>query len=176
MINKPSRWTLPTELPLPLHCLYGDICGPITPVSGPFRYFMVLRDAAGIHSEVSSLNSRNIVFAKVIAMLIKFRTHHLNFCVKRLRMDNAKEFRSQHFEDYYMATGIDLTYLVPYKHSQNVLANPFIKKTQLISRPLLIHAGLPFHLWAHVVLHTATLLRYRPTLLNDFSPLELFSS
>ena len=116
MINKPSRWTLPIKLPLKLHHLYGDICGLITPVSGPFKYFMVLVDAAYIHFEVSLLSSRNIVFAKVLAMFIKFKTHHLDFPLKKLRMDDAKEFRSQHFEDYCLA-GIHLTYSVPYEHS-----------------------------------------------------------
>ena len=71
---------------------------------------MVLVDTVGIHFEVSLLSSRNIVFAKVLAMLIKFRTHHLDFPVKTLRMDNAKEYRSQHFADYCLATGINLTY------------------------------------------------------------------
>ena len=173
MINKPSRWTLPTKLPPRLHRLHGDICGPITPASEPFKYFIVFMDPVGIYFEVSLLSSRNIVFAKVLGMLIKFRTHHPDFLVKTLRMDNAKEFRSQHFEDYCMATGIDLTYSIPYKHSQNGLAEAFIKKIQLISRPMLLHVRLPSHLWAHAVLHATTLLRYCPTLLNDISPLEL---
>ena len=133
-------------------------------------------DVACTHFEVSLLSSRNIVFAKVLAMLIKFRTHHPDFPVKTLRMDNAKEFRSQHFEDYCVATGIELTYSVPYEHSQNGLAKAFIKKIQLINQPLLIHVGLLSHLWAYVILHAATFLRYKPILLNDYSPLELISS
>ena len=143
MINQPSRWKLPTELSPQLHRLHGDICGPIAPPSGPFRYFMVLVDAAGIQFEVSLLSTRNIVFSKLLAMLIKFRTHYLNYPVKTLRMDNVGEFKSQHFEDYCMATGIEFTYSVPYEHSQNGLAEAFIKKIQLISRPLLIQANLP---------------------------------
>ena len=116
------------------------------------------------------------MFAKVLAMPIKFKTHHLDFFVKTLKMDNAKEFRSQHFEDYCPATRINLTYLVLYENSLNGLAKAFIKKIQLISRPLLIHANLPSHFWAHAILHATTLLKYCPTLLNDFSPLELLSS
>ena len=136
---------------------------------------MVLVDVADIHFEVSLLSTRNIVFSKLLAMLIKFRTHYLDYPMKTLRMDNAGEFKSQHFENYCMATGIELTYSVPYKHSQNELAEAFIKKIQLISRPLLIQANLPSYFWGHAVLHAATLLRYCPTLLNDFSPLELFA-
>jgi len=116
-----------------------------------------------------------MVFPKLLAMLFKFRTHYPDCTVKTLRMDNAKEFRSQQFEDYCVASGINLTYSVPYKHSQNGLAEAFIKKIQLITRPLLIHAKLPSSFWSHAVLHAVTLLRLRPTLLNDHSPLELTS-
>ena len=86
-------------------------------------------DAADIHFEVSLLSSRNIAFVKVLAMLIKFRIHHPDFLMKTLRMDNAKEFRSQHFEDYYLAITIDLIYSVPYEHSQNGLAEAFKKRS-----------------------------------------------
>ena len=175
MINQPSRWKLPTELPPRIHYLLGDICEPIAPPSGPFWYFMVLVDAMGIHFEVSLLNTRNIVFSKLLAMLIKFKTHYPDYPVKTLCMDNAGEFKSQHFEDYCMGMGIELTYSVPYEHSQNGLAEAFIKKIQLISRPLLIQANLPSYFWGHAILHAATFLRYHLTLLNDFSPLELLS-
>jgi hypothetical protein len=90
-------------------------------------------------------------------------------------MDNAKEFRSQKFEDYCVATGIALTYMVPYEHAQNGLAEAFIKKIQLISRPLLLHAKLPSSFWSHAVLHAATLLKYRPTMLQEHSPLEILT-
>ena len=61
-------------------------------------------------------------------------------------MDNAQDFRSHAFEDYCIVTGISLTYLVPYEHTQNGLAEAFIKKIQLIARPLLLHANLPSNL------------------------------
>ena len=43
-------------------------------------------------------------------------------------MDNAKELRSQQFEDYCVGSRNNLTYSVPYEHSQNGLAEAFIKK------------------------------------------------
>ena len=63
-------------------------------------YFMVLVDVAGIHFEVSLLSIRNILFAKLLAMIIKFKTHYPNFPVKVLRMDNAAKFKPKHFDDY----------------------------------------------------------------------------
>ena len=90
-------------------------------------------------------------------------------------MDNAKEFRSQQSEIYCVASGISLTYSVPYEHFQSGLAQSFIKMIQFITRLFLIHAKLPSSFWSHAVVHAATLLRFRPTLLNDHSPFELTS-
>ena len=171
----PSKWQLPMELPQPLQRLHGDICGPINPPSGPFSYFLVLVDASGAHAEVSLLTTRNMAFPKILAMILRFRAHFPDKQIQTLRMDNAREFRSHAFEDFCTVTGIELTYSVPYEHSQNGLAEAFIKKIQLVSRPLLLHAGLPTSMWGHAVLHAATLLRLRPTLLNTQTSLEIVS-
>ena len=79
-------------------------------------------------------------------------------------MDNAMEFRSHAFEDYCVATGITLTYSVPYEHFQNGLAEAFIKKVQLVIRPLLLQAQLPSSMWGHVVLHATALLKVKTNL------------
>ena len=175
LIRQPSKWKLPTEMPAPLFRLHGDWCGPISPEAGQFKYFFVLVDASGRHAEVSLLTTRNMVFPKTLAMLIKFRNHYPEHPVCHLRMDNALEFKSHAFEDYCTATGIELSYSVPYEHAQNGLAEAFIKKIQLIVRPLLFHAQLPATFWGHAVLHAAVLLRLRPTLLQTQTPLELAS-
>ena len=67
LIAKPSPWTLPHELPPMLSRLHGDICGPISPMSGPFQYFLVLVDASGKQSHVSLLSTRNLVFANLLS-------------------------------------------------------------------------------------------------------------
>ena len=169
-IKKPSIWKLPIELPPPLYRLHGDICGPINPPSRTFRYYLVLVDASGSHFEVVLLPTRNLVFPRLLAILLLYRNHFPDNPIKYLRMDNAQEFRSHAFDDYCVATGISLTYSVPYEHGQNGLAEAFIKKIQLIARPLLLHANLPSNLWGHAVLHATSLLKLRPTLLNTQTP------
>ena len=153
LIRQPSRWKLPTEMPAALYRLHGDWCGPITPQSGQFKYFFVLVDASGRHAEVSLLTTRNMVFPKTLAMILRFRNHFPDNQICFLRMDNAMEFKSQAFEDFCTASGIELTYSVPYEHAQNGLAEAYIKKIQLIVRPLLFHANLSPTLWGHAVLH-----------------------
>ena len=136
---------------------------------GPFQYFFVLVDASGQYVDLLLLKTRNLVFPKLLAMLLKLRTHYPDVAVKMLCMDNVAEFQSHTFEDYYTASRISLTYLVSYEHSQNGLAKVYIKKLQMVARPLLLHARLSATMWGHTVLYAASLLRLRPTLLNSNS-------
>ena len=100
-----------------LERIQGDICGPIQPLSGPFKYFMILIDASTRWSHVSLLSTRNHAFARLIAQVIKLKAHHPEHLIKSIRMDNAAEFSSHAFNDYYMAQGIELQHLVPYVHT-----------------------------------------------------------
>ena len=77
-IKRPSGWTLPTELPPPLFRLHGNICGPINPLSRAFMYYFVLVDASGNHLEVSLIQTRNMVFPKLLAILLRYIISSLN--------------------------------------------------------------------------------------------------
>ena len=168
-----SKWKLPTELLQPLERLQGDVYSPITSLYGPFNYFFVLIDASSHHADVSLFSTRNLVFPKLLAMLLKICTHYPNSSVKALQVDNVVEFRSKTFEDYCIATNIALTYSIPYEHSQNGLAEEYIKKLQMVAQLLLLHTHLLATFWGHALLHTATLLQLCPTLLNVNSSHEL---
>ena len=63
--------------------------------------------------------------------------------MKIIRLDNAGEFSSQVFLDYCMSIGIDVQYSIAHVHTQNGLAESFIKRLQLIARPLLLNTKLP---------------------------------
>jgi hypothetical protein len=58
-----------------LECIQGDICGPIQPLSGPFRYFMVLVDTSVRWSHVWLLSIRNHAFAKLMQQVIRLKTN-----------------------------------------------------------------------------------------------------
>ena len=73
LITKPSPSKVLIESPSFLERIQGDICGPIHPPCGPFRYFMVLIDASSKWSHVCLLSSRNIAFARLIEEIIKLR-------------------------------------------------------------------------------------------------------
>ena len=119
------------------------------------------------------LSTRNQAFARLLAQIIRLLAHFPNYLIKSIRLDNAGEFTSQAFNDYCMSIGITVEHPVAYVHTQNGLAESFIKRLQLIARPLLMRTMLPTSAWGHAILHEAALIRIRPTNYHEFSPLQL---
>ena len=143
LIIRPSPTKIRTEPLEFLQRIQGDICGPIHPPCGPFRYFMILIDASTRWSHVCLLSTRNQAFARLLAQIIRLRTHFPEYLIKSIRLDNAGEFTSQAFNDYCMSIGITVEHPVAYVHTQNDLTESFIKRLQLIARPLLMRTKLP---------------------------------
>jgi hypothetical protein len=156
-----------------LERIQGDICGPIHPPSGPFRYFMVLIYASTRWSRVSLLSIHNVAFARLLAQIIKLRAQFPDNPIKTIRLDNVGEFTSNSFNEYCMSTGISVEHLVAHVHTQNGLAESFIKHLQLIARSLLMKSKLPMSTWGHAILHAAALIHIRPTGYHSSSPLQL---
>ena len=68
-----------------------------------------------------------------------------------------------------MSIGIDVQYLIAHVHIQTGLAESFIKRLQLIAKPLLLNTKLPLSAWGHAIIHAANLIRLRPTTNQDLS-------
>ncbi|KAM1736193.1 hypothetical protein ACFX12_014577 [Malus domestica] len=113
------------------------------------------------------LSTRNVAFSKPLAQVIKLRAHHPDYPIKSIRLDNAGEFTSKTFDDYYMSVGVEV------EHTQNGLAEAFIKCLQMIARSLVIRTKLPIVAWGHAILHAAKLVRLRPVATQPFSALQL---
>ena len=156
-----------------LERIQGDICGPIHPPCGPFKYFLVLIYASTRWSHICLLSTRNVAFARLLAQIIRLRAQFPNYPIKKNHLDNASEFTSQAFNDYCMSIGIDVEHPVAYTHTQNGLAESLIKRLQIISRHFLMKSKLPVSAWGHAILHAASLVRIRPTAYHKFSPLQL---
>ena len=134
---------------------------------------MVLIEASTQWSHVCFLFSRNVAFARLLAQIIRLKTQFLDHPIKTISLDNAGEFSSQTFLDYCMSIGINVQHPVAHIHSQNGLAESFIKRLQLIARPLLLKTKLPLSAWGHAIIHAANLICLRPTTNHDLSPLQL---
>ena len=119
------------------------------------------------------MSTRNVAFARLFAQIIRLRAQFPDYNIKKIRLDNAGEFTSQSFKDYCMSIGIEVEHSVAHTHTQNGLAESFIKRLQLIARPLLMRTNLPTTAWGHAILHAASLVRLRPTSYHKYSPLQL---
>ena len=117
LIIRPSPAKIGIESPIFLERIHGDICGPIQPSSGPFKYFMVLIDASTRWSHVCLLSTRNLPFARLLAQIIRLRAQFPDNLIKTIRLDNAGEFTSQAFNDYCTAIGITIEHPVAHVHT-----------------------------------------------------------
>ena len=72
-----------------------------------------------------------------------------------------------------MSIGIDVQYSIAHVRTQNGLDESFIKRLQLIVKPLLLNTKLPLLAWRHAIIHAANLIRLRPIANQDLSPLQL---
>ena len=69
-----------------------------------------------------------------------------------------------------MSVGINIEHPVAHTHTQNGLAETFIKRLQLIARPLLMKTKLPTYVWGHAIMHVTALVRIRPTTYHKYFP------
>ena len=108
---------------------------------------MTLIDASTRWSHVCLLSTQNVAFSRLLAQIIRLKAQFPDHPIKTIRLNNAGEFSSQAFLDYCMSIGIDVQYLIVHVHTQNGLAESFIKRLQLIIRPLLLNTKLPLSAW-----------------------------
>ena len=133
LITKPSHSKIVIECPSFLERIQGDICGPIHPPCGPFKYFMVLIDASTRWLHICLLSTRNVAFARVLAQIIRLLAQFPNYPIRKIYLDNAGEFISQAFDDYCMSIGIHVEHPIAHTHTQNRLAESLIKRLQIIA-------------------------------------------
>ena len=133
LIVRPSHIKVLIKSPTFLERIQGNICGPIHPPCGPFRYFMVLIDASSRWSHVCLLSTNNVAFSRLLAQIIRLQAPFPDYPIKKIRLDNAGEFISKAFDDYCMSLGIKVEHSIAHVHTQNDLVEAFIKRLQLIA-------------------------------------------
>ena len=121
LIVRPSHTKVKFESPIFLERVHGDICGPIHPPCGPFRYFIVLIYSFMRWSHVCLLATHNIAFSRLLAQIIKLRVQFSDYPIKSIRLDNAGEFTSQTFTDYCMSVEINIEHPIAHTYTQNGL-------------------------------------------------------
>jgi hypothetical protein len=132
LIIRPSLSKIDVESPPFLERIQGDICGPIHPSCGPFRYFMVLIDASTRWSHVCLLSTRNVAFARLLTQIIRLWAQFPDYPIKKIRLDNAGQFISQAFDNYCMSIGIDVEYLIAHTHFFYLIIHFFFFKFYIV--------------------------------------------
>jgi len=73
---------------------------------------MVLIDASSRWLHVCLLSTRNVTFARFFVHIIRLRAQFPDYTIKKFRLDNAGEFTSEVFNDYYMSINITIEHPV----------------------------------------------------------------
>ena len=60
-----------------------------------------------------------------------------------------------------------------YTHTQNGLAESFVKHLKFIARALILNSNFPFTIWRHATMHAETLIWIRPSAYHSYSPIQL---
>ena len=94
LIIRPSFTKIVSESPAFQEHIQGDICGPIHPPSGPFRYFMALIDASTRWSHVCLFSTRNVAFSILLAQIIQLMAQFPYHPINTIHLDNVGEFSS----------------------------------------------------------------------------------
>ena len=134
---------------------------------------MVLIDASSRWSHICILSTRNVVFARFLAHIIRLRAQFPDYIINKVTLNNIGKFTSQTFNDYCMSIGIAVDHPVAHIHTQNSLAESLIKRVQLIGRPLIIRAKHLISTWGHAILHNVTLIRIKLSAYHEYSFLQL---
>ena len=143
LIVRPSFTKVISESSVLLDRIHGDICVPIHSSCGPFCYFMSLIDVSTRWSHVCLISTRKVAFTRILTQIIRLWAQFPDYPIKTICLDNAGKFTSQTFINYCMSVGINIEHFVAHTHTQNDLAESFIKRLQLIARPLLMKIKLP---------------------------------
>lgn len=170
---RPSPSTTNKRIPRFQERIHADVCGPVDPPSGPFQFCLTTIDTSSKWSQVSLLSTRTLGFSRLLAHILRLKAQFPDHPIKKLRVDNAGKFTSKTFDDFCVASGIEVEYPAAYVHFQNGIAESLIKRLQSIARPLIMQTKLPPSAWGHAILHAAALLRYRPSAFNASSPHHL---
>lgn len=156
-----------------LGLIHTDICGPIkTPSLGGARYFATFIDEKTSYTEVAILKEKSEIFNAFKTYKARVEKQ-IGMPIKKIRSDNATEYLSKEFTEYFEKEGIMRQLSTPYTPQQNGIAERANRTLVEMARTMLTQSKLLMSLWAEAV-STAAYIRNRcPTeKLNNSTPYE----
>ena len=159
----------------PLQRIHSDICGPLPPCYGGFKYFILFICCYSRYITLYFMKSRD----EVLEHFTNFHTVAENFCgskITLLRVDNAPELTKGKFASYCQNAGIAYEKTVPDTPNQNGVAERCNLTLASMTRALLIDADLSDWFWPFAI-QTAVHIKNRvphSSLSPSQTPFELW--
>jgi hypothetical protein len=130
-----------------IHC---DICGPLPPCYGSFRYFILFICCHSCYISLYLMKSRDEAYQHFVT----FRSVSEKFCnqtISILRVDNAPELVKGKLESYCKSEGISYEKTVPDSPSQNGVAERCNLTLASMVRAMLLDANLSNWFWPFAI-------------------------
>lgn len=158
-----------------LERIHSDICGPLPPCYGSYRYFILFICCYSRYIFLYFMKSRD----EAPRLFAEFRAQAENFSQQKvaiLRVDNAPELTKGALEAQCKHAGITYEKTVPDSPSQNGVAERCNRTLVSMARALLIDAALSEWFWPFAI-QAATHIKNRvphSSLPTNISPFQLW--
>ena len=166
---------LRSKLPSPLHDLYMDIHGPLSPESTRgYRFIIGYICSATGYAFIYFLKRKSEAFQSFVDLITYLETHKnlpVRFVSSELTLtsDNANEFTSGEFKEFCATKQITHTLTSPYAHHQALFIERLWRTLADAARTMLATAGIEFKFWPLAWSHAVHVYRRVPHRTRDES-------
>ncbi len=144
----------------PFEKIVTDIKGPLPISIHRSKYILIFTCYLTRYRFVSFLMSKDQAEKEIRKMILEVR--RLNYKVKVLKSDNAKEFISDSVNQLLLENGIFLQTTSPYTPHQNGVAERTNRSVIELTVASMWHAQIPIILWPYTVKTVINMLNYFP--------------
>jgi hypothetical protein len=144
----------------PFEKIVTDIKGPLPISIHKSKYILIFTCYLTRYRFVSLLTSKDQSEKEIRKMILEVK--HLNYRVKVLKSDNAKEFISDSVNQLLLENGIFLQTTSPYSPHQNGIAERTNRVVIELTVASMWQAQIPIILWPYTVKTVVTMLNYFP--------------
>ena len=137
----------------PSHLVHTDILGPMpTSTSSGYKYAIVFVDDFSRFRVVYLMRNKDEAAFRLQQYIAEY-VEPRGTSIKRLRADNAGEYRGAEFEHVCSTNGIKQEFSAPYTQSQNGVAERSWRTLMERARCMLFGSGLAETFWGYALLH-----------------------
>ncbi|KAF7488492.1 Retrovirus-related Pol polyprotein from transposon TNT 1-94 [Sarcoptes scabiei] len=154
--------------------IFSDICGPLVTSTEDFKYFITFIDEKSRFCGIFTIRDRSEAF-RCFKQFVDWAETQTGKRVKSLLTDNAKEYRSEKFENFCLAKGIERIEIPPHTPQQNGIAERKNQSLLSMVRCMLSEKQLPMTFWSYAVREANRILNRIPSkATNMLMPYEIF--